>query len=218
MKTEVIMKREIFGNEISQSSKTGFFNATELKHAGDKWRIANGLPQFNLAAYLNSKSTKEFVEELEKKYSANILTTSRGRSSATWVHPLLFIDIALAISPKLKIEVYEWIFDNLIKFRNDSGDSYRDACGALYTRCTNLREFPDFIQKTANRIKAELGVKDWQTATELQLKQRDKCHVAIKLYSNVLTNINQIVTLALDEAKKINSPCQKQKEHQQTCG
>lgn len=202
MKTEVIMKREIFGKEISQSSKTGFFNATDLKMAGDRWRINNNLGFFDLNQYLESKAAKEFIDEIEKKYSEKALIKGKGRGAVTWVHPLLFIDIALAISPKLKIEVYEWIFDNLIKFRNDSGDSYKAACGALYTRHSNYKTFPEFISKVATAIKDTLGVKDWQTATEKQLKQRDKAHLAIKLYSNVLTDVNQIVRLALDEAKK----------------
>lgn len=202
MKTEVIMKREIFGREISQSSKTGFFSATDLKMAGDKWRINNDLGFFDLNQYLESKSAKEFIDEIEKKYKEKALIKGKGRGAVTWVHPLLFIDIALAISPKLKIEVYEWIFDNLIKFRNDSGDSYKAACGALYTRHSNYKTFPEFISKVATAIKDTLGVKDWQTATEKQLKQRDKAHLAIKLYSNVLTDVNQIVRLALDEAKK----------------
>lgn len=203
MKTEVIMKRELFGREISQSSKTGYFNATELKLAGDKWRALNGLTSFDLNQYLDRPATKEFIEELQKKYDENVLTKGKGRGALTWVHPLLFIDIALAISPKLKIEVYEWIFDNLIKFRNDSGDSYKEACASLYKRySSNIRKFPDFISNVASQIKIELGVFDWQTATEKQLKQRDKAHIAIKLYSNVLTDVNQIVRLALDEAKK----------------
>jgi hypothetical protein len=201
MKTEVIMKRELFGREISQSSKTGFFNATELKAAGDKWRRDNDIIPFNLSQYLLLKSTKEFIDELEIKYKQKVLINGRGRNSVTWVHPLLFIDIALAISPKLKIEVYEWLFDNLIKFRNDSGDSYKEACGALYTRCTNLRDFPDLIQKIAIYIKEKLGVTDWQTATELQLKQRDKVHSVIKLYCKVLTDVKQIVRLAVEEGK-----------------
>lgn len=203
MQTEVIMKREIFGKEISQSSKTGFFSATDLKNAGDKWRVANDLGFFNLNQYLGAKSTKEFIQELESRYKVPIMINSRGRNAVTWVHPLLFIDIALAISPKLKIEVYEWIFDNLIKYRNDSGDSYKEACGALYVRYPNHRSFPEFISKVANTIKLELGVTDWQTASELQLKQRDKAHIAIKLYSNVLTDVQQIVRLAIDEAKKL---------------
>lgn len=203
MRTEVIMKREIFGKEISQSSKTGFFSATDLKNAGDKWRMANDLSFFNLNQHLGAKSTKEFIQELENRYKEPVMINSRGRNAVTWVHPLLFIDIALAISPKLKIEVYEWIFDNLIKFRNDSGDSYKEACGALYVRYPNHRAFPEYISKVATYIKDQLGVKDWQSATEIQLKQRDKAHVAIKLYSNVLTDVQQIVRLAVDEAKKV---------------
>lgn len=203
MQTEVIMKRELFGHEISQSSKTGFFSATDLKSAGDKWRYANQLNAFNLSQYLTTKSVKEFIDELEDKYQQKIIVQGRGRNSVTWVHPLLFIDIALAISPKLKIEVYEWIFDNLIKLRNESGDSYREASGALYTRYSNQRTFPEFISKVATYIKEQLGVKDWQTATELQLKQRDKAHSVIKLYCKVLTDVRQIVRLAVDEAKEL---------------
>lgn len=203
MKTEVIMKRELFGKEIGQSSKTGFFNATELKSAGDKWRAMNDMTPFDLNQYLDRPNTKEFIEELEKKYNERVLIKGKGRSAITWVHPLLFIDVALAISPKLKIEVYEWIFDNLIKFRNDSGDSYREMSASLYKRYNgNFRKFPDYISEVASMIKIEIGVLDWQSATEQQLKQRDKTHMAIKLYSNVLTDVDQIVRLALKEGKK----------------
>ena len=110
------------------------------------------------------KTTIEFIGELEKKYGS-VITFGRGRSSTTWVHPLLFIDIALAINVKLKIEVYEWLFDNLIKFRNDSGDSYKEMSAALYQRTTNKREFPDYIQSVALQIKEALGVEDWQHAS-----------------------------------------------------
>ena len=149
MKTQVVMKRELFGCEISQQSKTERFSATELAKAGNKWRRANGMSDFNLSQYLKSKSFIEFHDELEKKYG-NVLSKSRGAGSNTWVHPLLFIDIALAINPKLKVEVYEWLFDNLIKFRNDSGDSYKEMSAALYIRYSNKRDFPNYIQKVAN--------------------------------------------------------------------
>jgi hypothetical protein len=32
----------------------------------------------------------------------------------------------------LKIEVYSWLFDKLIKYRNNSGDSYKKMAGALF--------------------------------------------------------------------------------------
>ena len=49
MKTQVLMKRELFGCEITQQSKTEFFSATELVSAGNKWRASNGLINFNLS-------------------------------------------------------------------------------------------------------------------------------------------------------------------------
>ena len=106
MKTQVIMRREIFGSEISQQSKTEFFSATDLVRAGNEYRAKKGIKYFNFAQFLKNKSTIIFIEELDKKFGKSIVK-GRGRTNHTWVHPLLFIDIALAISPELKIEVYQ---------------------------------------------------------------------------------------------------------------
>lgn len=201
MKTEVIMKREIFGQQISQKSKSEFFGATDLVNAGNQWRLANGMKGFNLSQYLNLKSTTEYVNELENRYG-KVVIKGRGRNSQTWVHPLLFIDIALAISPNLKIEVYEWLFDNLIAYRNDSGDSYKEMCAALSRRYTNKRELNTFIMNVANYIKQKVGVRDWQNATEDQLKTRDRIHLAIKLYCNVLKDPRKAVSMGINEYTK----------------
>jgi len=202
MKTEVQMKRELFGMEISQKSKSEMFSATDLIKAGNKWRYANGLSFFNSTDYFNKKSTKEFMAELQNKYGT-VVIKERKRTQQTWVHPLLFIDMALEISPKLKIEVYEWLFDNLIKFRNDSGDSYKEMAAALYQRISNVREFPKIISNIALTVKDACNVKDWEHATESQLKKRDKIHNAIKLLTRVLQNIDQIVRIAIEENKNI---------------
>lgn len=198
METQVILKRELFGCEIRQQSKTENFSATDLVNAGNKWRFSNGLGAFNLALYLKGKSFIEFKKEIENKYGSSI-SVGRGRNSTTWVHPLLFIDIALAINPKLKIEVYEWLFDNLIKFRNDSGDSYKQMSAAIYSRYGNKREFGNYIQKVANYIKLKIGVKDWETATQEQLDKRNKVHNSVKLLCNVLNDTDQAVRLAIKE-------------------
>jgi len=186
MKTEVIMQRQLFGETISQKSKSEFFSATDLVRAGNKWRLANGQNIFNLSQYLKAKSTLEFVEALTAKYNLSPVSVGRGRNSQTWVHPLLFIDIALSISPNLKIEVYEWLFDYLIKNRNDSGDSYKAMCGSLYEKYPNKKEFYPFIQEAARVIKMACGVKDWQTANEKQLKMRDSMHDCIMVLADTL--------------------------------
>ena len=199
MVTEVIMQRELFGNQISQKSKSEFFSATDLQKAGNEFRRKNGLSDFNLSQFLKSKSTIEFINELETKFNTKVVLSSRGRLASTWVHPLLFVDIALSISPKLKIEVYEWIFDTLLKNRNNSGDSYKEMSSALWQRHTNHREFPTFMINVAEYIKNQIGVNDWNEATKEQLEIRDKIHIAIKLYCNVLTNPKEAVRLGVAE-------------------
>jgi hypothetical protein len=201
MKTEVIMKREIFGKEVSQKSKTGFFSATDLVKAGNKFRSDNGLGIFNLSLWLKSKSTTEFISELDSMYGKSLIK-GRGRSSHTWVHPYLFIDLALSINPKLKITVYKWLYDCLLQYRNSSGDSYKKMTGALFIAYNNKTEFMKNIKPIADRIKNECGVAGWETATEKQLKLRDKIHEYVSLFVDIIKDIDQAIDLAIDRAIK----------------
>lgn len=201
MKTEVLLKRELFGMEITQKSKSEFFSATDLSKVGTKWRRANQLSDFNLSSYLSQKGTKEFIAELEKKTDSKVVIKNRGRGVHTWVHPYLFIDIALAISPVLKIEAYEWLFDSLIKYRNESGDSYKKMCGALFLRATDKKNFYKNIAKVADYIKMECGVKSWDTASESQLKLRDRIHENVALLCDVLQDANQALEIGIKKAK-----------------
>ena len=201
MKTEVIMKREIFGEIISQKSKSEFFSATDLDRAGNKWRVDNGMPFFKKEEWYRTKSTKEFIKELENKFGV-VKIPAKGRNSHTWIHPYLFIDMALAINPELKIHVYEWLFDKLIEYRNDSGDSYKKMCGALYENCSNKSKFLDLIKFTARKIKAECNVEDWQSSTQEQLKLRDKMHENISLLSDVLRDNDEAIKLGIIKAKE----------------
>lgn len=200
MHTEVEMIRVLFNSEIRQKSKSEFFSATDLTNAGNIWRRNNGLYDFNLSQFLNKKSTIEFISELNKKYNIEIVIKTRGRNSSTWVHPLLFIDIALAINPKLKIEVYEWLFDNLIKYRNHSGDSFKKMAGSLWLNCNNKRKFDEGIIKTSILIKNACKINDWQKATENQLKLRDKIHENIALLCDVLKDNNQAIRLGIEKS------------------
>ena len=196
MKTEVKMERKLFGVTVLQQSSSEFFSAKDLVLAGNKYRIANDLGMFNLTAWFNKKSTKEFVLELEAEYGKVI---SKGKK--TWIHPFLFIDLALAISPKLKIEAYKWMYDELLSNRNNSGNSYKKMCGSLFAHQGNKQTFQGLIIDTAKRIKDACGVVDWQSASEDQLKKRDKIHNDICLLANVLNNNAESVRLALLQNK-----------------
>lgn len=199
MVTEVIMQREILGSSVKQKSKSGFFLLNDLLAIGNKYRVANQMKMFSIDSYYARESTKEFIDEIEKKYGV-IKNASRGANGGTWIHPLLFIDIALEISPSLKVEVYEWLFDSLIKYRNDSGDSYKEMSAAIFKRSQNHKEFPKLIAGIADYVRIYCTVTNWQKATEAQLKKRDSIHKAIILYSNVLTDPKQIVRLSCETA------------------
>ena len=201
MITSVVMKRKLFDREISQNTKNSFFSATDLVKAGNRYRLLNELEPFNLKNWFYSKSSKEFIDSLERKYG-KVKISSRGKNGHTWVHPLLFIDIALAISPELKIEVYEWLFDELIKSRSGSGDSYKKMCGYLYANYSNKRNFPVYISDVAKKIKLACNIKDdWQNATEEQLKLRDKIHDNISLLADILRDTDQAVKLGILKTK-----------------
>ncbi len=200
MKTEVEMKRKLFGEEITQKSKSEMFSATDLVKAGNKWRISNNMEPFKLSAWFQQKGVKEFMEELENQYGV-IKIAARGRGKHTWIHPLLFIDLGLAISPKLKIEVYEWLYDNLLLYRNNSGDSYKKMCGSLWVHTKNKALFPREVTRIANMIRNACAVDDWNSASQDQLSKRDKIHNNIALLSNVLSSNDEAVRLGILEEK-----------------
>lgn len=206
MKTEVIMSRPFMGGQIQQKSKSGFFNATEFVKLMNIKRNELGKSNFQLSQFLKLSSTLEFIEELQKE-NERVVIKGRGRNSSTWVHPLLFIDLALSISPKLKVEVYKWLYDELLKYRNDSGESYKKMAGALYERHSNKQGFYKYIERVANYIKKECKVDDWNKASQNQLYLRDKMHENIYLLCSVLNNSNEAVRIgvfkALDDNKDL---------------
>ena len=199
MKTQVIMERELLGQIVRQQSKSEFLSATDLVSAGNIWRGLNSLKPFNMTHWLGGKGTLEFIKELEYKYGKVVKKSGKGRNACTWLHPLLFIDMALAVNPKLKIEVYEWLFDALLKYRNDSGDSYRLMCGALYSRYNNYKEFPKFIEEMAVYIRGKCRVVDWEKAGSEKLILRDKIHRSVATLCTVITDPHRAVTLGVSE-------------------
>ena len=201
MKTEVFMQRELFGEIIHQKSKSEFFSATDLVKVGNKWRISKGMAPFDMKAWFARKDVHEFLVELERT-KGTVKISGKGRGHHTWVHPILFIDMALAINPALKVEVYDWLYDQLLKHRNNSGDSFKAMCGALYANESNKATFAGKISRLSKRIQLIVGVADWQKATQAQLELRDKIHAGIALLANVLRDNSQAIDYGIKEATK----------------
>lgn len=204
MKTEVVMQRELFGKKVAQKSKSEFLSATDLFLIGNRERVLDSLKPVSISDYYKNSKNKEFLSELEIQYG-KIKSDGRGKSHS-WVHPLLFMDMALWLSPKLKVKVYEWLQDNLLSYRNDSGDSYKKMVGSLYDKATDKTNFKKNMSFVARRIALECGVqlkeKRWETASENQLKLRDKMHEYIALFCDITKNANDAIELGILKAKE----------------
>lgn len=130
MVTNQIMLRDFSGGKISQRTSDKFFNATELLRIfNDK----NGV-QKSFDNFWELKNVQEFVKELENDLILNTQEngylktheTSRGRGGATWMHPYLFVKFAMWLSPKFELQIIKWVYDNLIDFRHEAGDYYKE--------------------------------------------------------------------------------------------
>lgn len=208
MKTTVLIKRELFGSEISQNSQNNFFSATDLALAGNKWRVNNSMPLFNLSSFLQTKDTKEFIRFLEEEENCKAVISTKGRKGATWVHPYLFIEIALAISPELKVKTYKWLYDELVKYRNASGDSFKKMSGAIQMKIANQGNLVSEIKTVCKRIRKECGVNEdmsdkeaWNKASEKQLTLRNKIHEYIAQFSDIIQGDN-LYDIAIKKAKE----------------
>ncbi|MGM1056494.1 MAG: KilA-N domain-containing protein [Bacteroidota bacterium] len=208
MKPE-ILSRPFLGYFVEQQSKSGLFNATDLGRIANNKRAELGLPDFDLQGFLKKDDTMEFVEELQKTTETVLSTEILDGNPIIWVHPYLFIDIALSISPKLKVEVYSWLLAEIVRSKNDAGENYKKMTAALSVRINDPREFTKYIERVANSIKKSCGVDDWKKANQNQLMLRDKIYENISLLCSVLENTDECVSLGVKktleaDAKKNN--------------
>ena len=131
MKTNVIMNRSMGGLKVNQRTKDSMFNATSLL---EQWNTFNGLKGRKgkrIDDFLKLKSTKDFIDALDEEINntedsryLEIYKTSRGKNGGTWMHPYLFIDFAMWLNPKFKVQVIKFVYDELIKNRHSAGDNY----------------------------------------------------------------------------------------------
>lgn len=157
--------------EVTQRTEDGMFNATAVLK---QWNERTGMKK-EVADYFKNDSSKEFINTIIEREFGNkrkVLTinntgnspvydnrsissvyqTRRGlMNGGTWMHPLLFIDFAMWINPSFKYDVLKFVYDELVKFRNEAGDAYREMCEAV-ALISKKGEIPANISKVAEAI------------------------------------------------------------------
>ena len=176
------MIREMGNFEVTQRTKDSMFNATELLRQWNK--INPGSKKEEVQLFFNNDKVKQFIETLKADLNGQEIThlTTRGKNGGTWMHPYLFIDFAMWINPKFKLDVIKFVYDQLIEHRHSAGDMYRGLTNGL-------KKFKDTdyvkVAKALNWIvfdKHEKGIR--QTASQEQLKE--------------LTDLQKTLSFALD--------------------
>lgn len=195
MKTTILMKRNFNGTPITQRSDDKFFNATELmKH----YNLINGKAKLINYFWIN-KNTKDFMKALVDDLNVNngdshylendLYTAVRGINGGTYMHPYLFVKFSMWLSPEFEVQVIKWVYDNLIDFRTQAGDYYKEMSSAIQQRYIEYNdEKPDplvFI-KEANFLNelvfGDPKGKQRNEATEQQLDKLNRLQLAnIKL-------------------------------------
>lgn len=119
---------------VEQRTKDGMFNATALLK---QWNESKGMKK-EIKDYLENKNTQEFITALIKEENLDmgnypyVKSKARAdRGGGTWMHPLLFIDFAMWINPTFKVKVLRFVYDQMIKYRNDAGDAYKELGSAV---------------------------------------------------------------------------------------
>lgn len=154
MKTNQIMIRQMGEFSVKQRTKDGFFNATELLK---QWNRVSGMKK-EVTKFLDLGSTSELVkiimerEDLHTQDSTYVKSrASRGDNAGTWMHHVLFIDFAMWINPSFKYDVIKFVYDDMIRYRNLAGDSYKELASAI-SKIVPKTFIPKAMQKVGEAL------------------------------------------------------------------
>jgi hypothetical protein len=152
MKTNQTLTRAMGKFEVLQRTSDGFFNATALLK---QWNVQSRSER-KMDNYFNLNGTEEFVDTIMERENLNtpklVYLKSRGKhNGGTWMHPLLFIDFAMWINPAFKYDVLKFVYDQLIQYRNEAGDTYKEMAVQI-ARISKKSDIPVNISSIASAL------------------------------------------------------------------
>lgn len=147
MKTNQEMIRKMGNFNVIQRTKDGMFNATDLLK---RWNNQS-CSERKMDNFFASHKTNEFINTIIEREKLNtpkmVYLKTRGKKGGTWMHPMLFIDFAMWINPEFKYDVIKFVHDEMIRYRNEAGDAYRELSSAVMKIVPN-----DFMPKAMRKI------------------------------------------------------------------
>jgi len=118
---------------------------------------------------------------------------------------VVFIDLAMWYSPKLKLKIINWVLDGLMEVRDESGESFKRMNSTL-RRC-----FPGEFENPLSFIKVSTAIAEacnvgkgedrWQRANKQQLELRTRIQENIELIADLCPNAGECINKAISKAK-----------------
>lgn len=177
-----IMSVNILGNEIRAETSGCMVSLTDIERAGRLYRLQNNMPDYQMAAFLESKLLKSYIVAASEVWAlpedSFLIRSGRGKTARTMAHISVGILLAEQISPHFHAAVHkEFIEGKLLEFRDLGGTEFKALNSAIdsYLPERELKEsnkgiFISVAKLLRTKILGES--EDWQSATVAQTHLR----------------------------------------------
>lgn len=212
MKTNQEMVRKMGCFDVVQRTRDGYFNASHLLK---QWNESTGM-QKQMSHYTSAASTNEFIKALVDEEGLKerdcVLIQKRGKNGGTYMHPLLFLDFAMWIDPSFKVKVLKFVYDEMIRYRNEAGDAYKELGGAIQRIVPKC-----FMQKAMKKVTEALNWIVFNSHERMlrnkhgdEAKQRElfqlEHKVADLINEGFITRFDDLLAYLRKQYQKRNSP------------
>jgi hypothetical protein len=100
-------------------NEEGLVNATQIVKDGNEYRRTLNEKPLSLRTFMITKQTKEYIEIIkELKNIDNVYTVVSGCQGATWMHPMLALELTMSISSKVKYDCMKMIQDGFVYLKD----------------------------------------------------------------------------------------------------
>ena len=178
MKTNQLMSVAFSEGVVNVFHNTAMGDLTQLWKVGTIMRVNNGMAVPQLNNFLQSQSTKDFIEVCERKtWKPCIEVTGRGKNGRTWASIHMMIYAAEYLSTEFHFEVIDAFINNkILEWRDVSGDEFKALNIAIDNYLPNREEKSNkgiYINVARMLLKkVNPALSSWNDASADELRER----------------------------------------------
>lgn len=128
------------------------------------------------------------------------------------MHPILFIKFAMYLSPRFEYHVLKFVADEMIRYRNDAGDAYKELSSAI------MKIVPkDFMPKAMQKVGEALNWVVFNNHEKMlrnkhgdEMKQRELWQLEKKIADLInegfISNFDNLIIYLRNQYQKRNYP------------